>query len=172
MQRTIIPSGSNHTNNALERSEKESNTLQKLWQAWRQERNHALLGQALRNEKGFGRSSSSCAQPMGKSTERGRRPRIESICSQTQHKPQSSCQATLQSPVKPTRRTTSTLGCQFLVIVTLAGAVPCRPQPGPLQTYPVPPKAVAQVPHPLEGHVPENLLPLSTSKNHTRSSLG
>lgn len=38
--------------------------------------------------------------------------------------------------------------------------------------YPASSKATAQVPHTLESHVAENLLSLSTSTNHTRSSLG
>lgn len=53
--------------------------------------------------------------------------------------------------------------------MTPVGAVPCRTQAGSLQTYPASSKAVAQMPHTLEGHVTENLLPLSTSKNSTRA---
>lgn len=64
------------------------------------------------------------------------------------------CQATLQNPIKPTStKTTGTLGSQILVTVTLAGAVPCRPQAASLQTYPASSKAGAEVPHTRKGRV-------------------
>lgn len=91
------------------------------------------MREELRNEKGF-RISITVHNQWGRSAGRGRRPRIESICSQTQHTPQSRCQTTLQSPINPIRRTTGSLGCQFSVIVTLAGAASWRPQAGSLQT--------------------------------------
>lgn len=72
----------------------------------------------------------------------GTRPgaQIESVCGQGQHTSRSSCQAALQSPIKPTcTRTTSSLGSQILVTVTLGGAVPYRPQaallPGILKSW-------------------------------------
>lgn len=88
---------------------------------------------------------------------RGQRPApagTASVCGQTQHTPQRSCQVTPQSPIKPTsKRSTGTLGSQILATVTLAGAVPCRPQAGSLQTYPASSKSRAQLPCTHKGHV-------------------
>lgn len=71
-----------------------------------------------------------------------------------QHTPQPACHAVLQSPIKArSKRITGALESQILVTVTLAGAVPCRPQAGSLQTYPASSKAGAQVPYTLKGHV-------------------